>query len=306
MLDRRHDGLRGRGRDQRGGTASISRRLRRSPAGWPSAESREGLPCRPTARSCWSATRDRRNVSVIDVNAGRSSARFRSTATTCGRSRSVPTARRGYIANMRNRGFATTSNNIDLGWVLGQRLTRVAARRLAEPRSPRSRSTRGARPRPTPTAWPSARTSKFLAVSLGGTHEVMIFRTDWHAACPGGSNGSRDLIAHGTAQGRRPVSAGSAGRTAHRAGLRPRRQDALRRQLSGRRRAGGRRRVGPASIRTIPLGGPEDALAGPPRRDPVPRRPSGRSTSGTVATPATATATPTASTSTRSTTAART
>ena len=31
----------------------------------------------------------------------------------------------GYIANMRNRGFATTSNNIDLGWVLGQRLTRV-------------------------------------------------------------------------------------------------------------------------------------------------------------------------------------
>ena len=27
---------------------------------------------------------------------------------------------------MRNRGFATTANNIDLGWVLGQRLTRVA------------------------------------------------------------------------------------------------------------------------------------------------------------------------------------
>ncbi|MGZ3335331.1 MAG: YncE family protein, partial [Isosphaeraceae bacterium] len=33
--------------------------------------------------------------------------------------------KRGYIANMKNRGFATTSNNIDLGWVLGQRLTRV-------------------------------------------------------------------------------------------------------------------------------------------------------------------------------------
>ncbi len=26
---------------------------------------------------------------------------------------------------MRNRGFPTTRNNIDLGWVLGQRLTRV-------------------------------------------------------------------------------------------------------------------------------------------------------------------------------------
>ena len=31
----------------------------------------------------------------------------------------------GYIANMRNRRFPTTRNNIDLGWVLGQRLTRV-------------------------------------------------------------------------------------------------------------------------------------------------------------------------------------
>src|SRR5262249_19204332 len=31
----------------------------------------------------------------------------------------------GYVANMKNRGFATTRNNIDLGWVLGQRLTRV-------------------------------------------------------------------------------------------------------------------------------------------------------------------------------------
>ena len=52
-------------------------------------------------------------------------------------------------------------------------------------------------------------------------------------------------------------------------------------------------------VRTIPLGGPEDALAGPPGRDPLPRRRRGRSTSGTAATPATATATPTASTSTR-------
>ncbi len=31
----------------------------------------------------------------------------------------------GYLANMRNRRFPTTRNNIDLGWVLGQRLTRI-------------------------------------------------------------------------------------------------------------------------------------------------------------------------------------
>src|SRR5262249_20427736 len=30
-----------------------------------------------------------------------------------------------YLANMKNRRFATTRNNIDLGWVLGQRLTRI-------------------------------------------------------------------------------------------------------------------------------------------------------------------------------------
>src|SRR5205814_9934939 len=37
-----------------------------------------------------------------------------------------PDGRQAYVANMRNRGFATTRNNIDIGWVLGQRLTRVS------------------------------------------------------------------------------------------------------------------------------------------------------------------------------------
>jgi len=36
-----------------------------------------------------------------------------------------PDGKQGYVANMKNRRFATTANNIDLGWVLGQRLTRV-------------------------------------------------------------------------------------------------------------------------------------------------------------------------------------
>ena len=66
------------------------------------------------------------DVSVIDARRGRSSGRSRSTATTSGRSPSAADGKTGYVANMRNRGFATTRNNIDLGWVLGQRLTRVA------------------------------------------------------------------------------------------------------------------------------------------------------------------------------------
>jgi YVTN family beta-propeller protein len=32
-----------------------------------------------------------------------------------------PSGSFGYVASMRNRGFATSRNNIDLGWVLGQR-----------------------------------------------------------------------------------------------------------------------------------------------------------------------------------------
>ena len=40
-----------------------------------------------------------------------------------------PAGKYAYLVHMRNRGMATTQNNIDLGWVLGQRLSRVAARR---------------------------------------------------------------------------------------------------------------------------------------------------------------------------------
>ena len=36
-----------------------------------------------------------------------------------------PDGKMGYVANMKNRRFPTTKNNIDLGWVLGQRLTRI-------------------------------------------------------------------------------------------------------------------------------------------------------------------------------------
>ncbi len=98
----------------------------------------------------------------------------------------------GYVANMRNRGLPTTRNNIDLGWVLGQRLTRID---LAGPPaySTLSLDVRGKAAADAHGAAVSS-DSKFVAVSCGGTHEVMIFRTDL-ARLPWRLNSSRDLIA---------------------------------------------------------------------------------------------------------------
>lgn len=98
----------------------------------------------------------------------------------------------GYIANMKNRGFPTTANNIDLGWVLGQRLTRVDldaaepgyATLSLDPQGKAAADAHGAA---------VSRDGKFLAVSLGGTHEVMIFRTD-RKRLPWRMDGSRDLM----------------------------------------------------------------------------------------------------------------
>jgi YVTN family beta-propeller protein len=103
-----------------------------------------------------------------------------------------PDGRTAYVANMRNRGFATTRNNIDLGWVLGQRLTRV---RLD-----------GSEPYETLTLDVQGKASadahgvavggdgRYLAVSCGGSHEVLIFRAD-ESPLPWRPQGSRDLIA---------------------------------------------------------------------------------------------------------------
>lgn len=97
----------------------------------------------------------------------------------------------GYVANMKNRGFATTDNNIDLGWVLGQRITRVALdgsepfqTLTLDPRGKAAGDAHG-------VALNAAGT--ILAASAGGTHEVMLFRTDGKRL-PWRSNGSRDLM----------------------------------------------------------------------------------------------------------------
>jgi YVTN family beta-propeller protein len=97
----------------------------------------------------------------------------------------------GYVANMQNRRFATTTNNIDRGWVLGQRLTRVAlegpdefATITLDPQGRAAADAHGVAVSPD---------GKYLAVGLGGTHEVMLFRTD-RKRLPWRLNGARDLI----------------------------------------------------------------------------------------------------------------
>ncbi len=99
--------------------------------------------------------------------------------------------RHAYLANMYARGFATTKNNIDLGWVLGQRLTRID---LKEPEpyatislDPRGKAAGDAH------GVAVGRDGKYIVVSLGGTHEIMIFRAA-PERLPWRENGSRDLI----------------------------------------------------------------------------------------------------------------
>jgi YVTN family beta-propeller protein len=102
-----------------------------------------------------------------------------------------PAGKYAYVAHMRNRGMATTQNNIDLGWVLGQRLSRVAL----DAKSPFETITldvkgqafadvHGLALRPDGEA---------IAISSGGTHELIALR-DKPKPLPWQSNRSRDLI----------------------------------------------------------------------------------------------------------------
>jgi YVTN family beta-propeller protein len=98
----------------------------------------------------------------------------------------------GYVANMRNRTFPTTKNNIDLGWVLGQRLTRVSLD--APPSYATLTLDKQGNAASDAHGVAVSRDNRYIVVSLGGTHEVMIFRTDLKPL-PWAENRSRDLIA---------------------------------------------------------------------------------------------------------------
>jgi YVTN family beta-propeller protein len=104
-----------------------------------------------------------------------------------------PDGTTGYVANMKNRGFATTRNNIDLGWVLGQRLTRVDLGGGQPSFGTLSLDVRGKAAADAHGVAVSP-DQKLLAVSCGGTHEVMIFRAD-RKRLPWRAESSRDLIA---------------------------------------------------------------------------------------------------------------
>jgi YVTN family beta-propeller protein len=103
-----------------------------------------------------------------------------------------PDGRRGYVANMRNRGFATTRNNIDQGWVLGQRVAQVLLDGSDE-YATLSIDTRGLAAGDAHGV-AITRDGGCLAVSCGGTHEVMLFKTG-PRPLPWRTGGSRDLIA---------------------------------------------------------------------------------------------------------------
>ena len=103
----------------------------------------------------------------------------------------APDGKSAYLANMRNRGFATTRSNIDLGWVLGQRLTQVIfegkgeyAAMALDPQGKAAGDAHGVA---------VSENGLFLAVGCGGTHEVMLFRTDGERL-PWRYGNSRDLM----------------------------------------------------------------------------------------------------------------
>lgn len=84
-----------------------------------------------------------------------------------------PDGKFAYVAAMLNRGMATTLNNIDLGWVLGERIVRVpldgsepAEGLTLDPRGDAAGDAHG---------MAVGRGGALLAVSCGGTHEVMLF-----------------------------------------------------------------------------------------------------------------------------------
>ena len=96
-----------------------------------------------------------------------------------------------YAANMFNRGFATTKNNIDVGWVLGQRVTKIAVDG-SEPFETLTLDPRGVAAADAHGLAFSA-DGKTLAVSSAGTHEVFLFRLD-REPLPWRTSGSRDLM----------------------------------------------------------------------------------------------------------------
>ncbi len=103
-----------------------------------------------------------------------------------------PDGKFAILANMKDRRFATTKGNIDIGWVIGQRVTRVPLGGedyyetiSLDPQGLAVGDVHGVAVSPD---------GRHLAVSAGGTHEILLFRQDL-SPLPWRRNGSRDLLA---------------------------------------------------------------------------------------------------------------
>jgi YVTN family beta-propeller protein len=102
-----------------------------------------------------------------------------------------PDGRYAYVAAMNNRGFATSQRNIDLGWVLGQRVVRVmldgsepAENVSLDPRGEAAGDVHGLA---------LGGGGKLFAVACGGTHEVLLLRED-RKPLPWRNGVGRDVI----------------------------------------------------------------------------------------------------------------
>jgi YVTN family beta-propeller protein len=104
-----------------------------------------------------------------------------------------PDGKTVYAANMRNRRFPTTRNNIDVGWVLGQRVTKLWLDDSSGDYATLSLDPEGKAAADAHGVAISA-DGQTLAVSSGGTHEILLFR-EAEQPLPWRVNGSRDLIA---------------------------------------------------------------------------------------------------------------
>lgn len=111
-----------------------------------------------------------------------------------------PDGEHAYVVNIRNRRMATTERNIDLGWVLGQRLTRVPLG--SEPEEDFATISLDPQGEAVGDVHGVAVSSdgRFIAIGAGGTHEVLILRTDIEPL-PWRIEGSRDLIHYELLQG---------------------------------------------------------------------------------------------------------
>ncbi|AMV39712.1 beta-propeller fold lactonase family protein [Planctomyces sp. SH-PL62] len=150
-----------------------------------------GLALSPDGKTLVVGNARSQNVSVIDVDGFQVAKTVAIEGENLRQLSIAADGRYAYLANMKDRQFATTRNNIDQGWVVGQRLTRIDLKE-PEPYATISLDVRGKAAADAHGVAISP-DGALLVVGLGGTHEIMIFRAA-PKRLPWRIDGSRDLI----------------------------------------------------------------------------------------------------------------